>query len=81
MKEICEYCGKRQKRYRSAFSSWICDNCKKETDDYEYPGAFIKVQANEWWNFLSYKRRIEIYLKEKEKCKNKQLEKVSKEDK
>lgn len=63
--EICENCGKRKKRFRSAFSSWICDNCKKETLDYEHPDAFIKVMARDWWNYLSDKERIKIYLKEK----------------
>lgn len=65
-KEICEICGKREKRYRSAFSSWICDNCKKETDDYFHPEAFIRIEISEWWNFLSYEKKLEFYLKDKQ---------------
>jgi hypothetical protein len=64
MAEVCESCGKSRKRYRSAFSSWICDNCKKETVDYEHPDAFIKVMAYNWWSSLSHSQRIKIYLRE-----------------
>lgn len=64
-KEICNSCGKRQKRYRSAFSSWVCDNCKLETLDYFHPDAFIKIEIQEWWNCLSYDKKLELYLKDK----------------
>ena len=60
---MCEKCGKNQKRYRSAFSSWICDNCKEETIDHKHPEAFIKIQAREWWNSLIDEERIKIFLK------------------
>ena len=70
MAEKCENCGKKRKRYRSAFSSWICDNCKKETIDYDHPDAFIRVGASYWWNSLSYKERIKIYLTETNQNEN-----------
>jgi len=60
--ERCEDCGKNRKRYRSYISSWICDNCKKETIDYKHPNAFIKIQASNWWSFLSNDERVRIYL-------------------
>ena len=62
--ERCEDCGKNKKRYRSAFSSWICDSCKKEVFDYEHPEAFIKVQIREWWNNLPIAKKVEIYKKQ-----------------
>jgi hypothetical protein len=68
--EICEHCGKRRKRYRSAFNSWICDNCKKETLDYKHPDAFIKVESNNWWLTLSNEEKIEIYLNDKQNKDN-----------
>lgn len=62
--EICEHCGKRRKRYRSAFNSWLCDNCKSKTIDYKHPDAFIKVEMNNWWGILPFDKKLEIYLRE-----------------
>ncbi len=67
LSELCEDCGKRRKRYRSAFSSWICDNCKKETTDYNHPEAFMRTQVNDWINSLPYEKQLEMYLKDKQK--------------
>jgi len=65
----CEECGKNQKRYRSAFSSWICDNCKKETQDYTHPDSSMSMFANNWWGSLTKEHKIKIYL-ENENTKN-----------
>jgi len=56
MKEICDKCGKRQKRFRVAFGSYLCDNCKVET--------FVKLPSfviPNWWARLSEKQKQEIY--------------------
>jgi len=64
--KICEECGKRKKRYRVAFSSWICDNCKKETSDYDNGDAFIRIEVNNWWANLTKEQKTNIYLKNKD---------------
>lgn len=56
MKEICENCNKRGKRYRPAFGSYICDKCKIET--------FVEVPSYvipNWWFGLSKEKKEEIY--------------------
>ena len=59
--DTCEYCGKNRKRYRSAFGSWICDNCKKETINYEDNSSGLALNLNSWWNNLGIKEKDKIF--------------------
>lgn len=59
-KEICDKCGKRQKRYWVAFGSYFCDNCKVETFR-EIPN----FEVCNLWASLSKEKKEEIYKNNK----------------
>ena len=58
--EKCEKCEKSKKRYRPAFNSWICDNCKTETEEI-MEGCTALSEAMNWWCYLPVKEKVKIY--------------------
>lgn len=61
----CEYCGKNKKRFRIAFGSWICDNCKKETHVDASAYSFEVRSANSWWINLKNDEKISFWKSNK----------------
>ena len=58
--EVCEFCGKRQKYYRSAFGSWFCYNCRKETLNVHDKQSGWNLALNSWWNNLKLDQKQKL---------------------
>lgn len=65
--EKCEQCGRNSKRYRMAFGSWICNNCKMETHHDTPPHSEQLWPVNSWWNELTNDSKILVFNEFKNK--------------